>query len=114
METVVDKATRSITTHWLVSGVGCVAIWPMTVPKNRLSRREVAMLALPKGIILDLGEGAQEIAVMAVKFDLGASAFYTMRTGRCIPWMKQVNCTSPSKSNILLAEEKELRRKKVK
>ena len=53
------------------------------------------MLALPKRVFLDLGEEAQEIAVVAARFDLGASTFCTMRTGRLIPWTMQVNCMSP-------------------
>ena len=53
--------------RWLVTGVGCVAIWPATVPKLALHRpREVAMLALPaefshnpakKGLKIVVGEG---------------------------------------------------------
>ena len=33
--------------HWHVIGVGCMAIWPATVPKPVASRREVAQAALP-------------------------------------------------------------------
>jgi len=40
--------------------------------------------------------------------------YYMMRTGRRIPWTMQGNCTSLSNSTILLAEEKGLRRKKIK
>ena len=47
------------------------------------------MLALPKRVFLDLGEEAQEIAVVAARFDLGASTSCTMRTGRLIPWTMQ-------------------------
>ena len=42
----------------------------------------------------------------------GASTSCTMRTGRLIPWMMQVNCMSPSILNMLLVEEIDLRRKK--
>ena len=35
-------------THWHVTGAGCVAIWPVTVPNPAVHRqREAAMLALP-------------------------------------------------------------------
>jgi len=70
------------------------------------------MLALPKRVFLDLGEEAQEIAVVAARFDLGASTSCTMKTGRLIPWTMQVNCMSPSILNTLLVEEMDLRRKK--
>ena len=43
-----DHQARSTLTRLLVTGVGCVAIWPVTVPKPVMhSHREVAMLALP-------------------------------------------------------------------
>ena len=44
-----DVVTLLIMIHWLVTGVGCVAILPATVPKNLYKHREVAMLALPEG-----------------------------------------------------------------
>jgi len=70
------------------------------------------MLALPKEVLLELGEEAQGIAVVAARSGLGASTYYTMRTGKLTPWTIQVNCTSPSNLDKLLAEELELRWKK--
>ena len=41
--------------------VGCVAIWPATVPNPIMhSRREVEILALPKGDFLNPGKKAQD------------------------------------------------------
>ena len=43
----------------LATGVGCVAIWPMTIPKPVMhSRKEVAMLALPEEHFLNPGKKA--------------------------------------------------------
>ena len=43
-----DHQARSTLTRLLATGVGCVAIWPVTVPRPVMhSHREVAMLALP-------------------------------------------------------------------
>ena len=49
-------------THWHVTGVGCVAIWPVTVPNPGMHRhREVAMLALPEGDFLNPGKKAHSV-----------------------------------------------------
>ena len=50
MEIMDEKAhqARSTLTRLLATRAGCVAIWPMTVPRPVThSHREVAMLALP-------------------------------------------------------------------
>ena len=45
-----------------VTGVGCVAIWPVTVPSPRVHRhREVAMLALPVENSLNPGIKAHSV-----------------------------------------------------
>ena len=36
-----------VLTHWHVIDVGCVGIWPVTVPNSVTSRWEVAQAALP-------------------------------------------------------------------
>ena len=57
---------RSILTRLLVTGVGCVAIWPVTVPRPVThSHREVAMLALPEEDFLNPGKKAhrEDVAV---------------------------------------------------
>ena len=86
---------------WLVIGVGCVAIWPMTVPKPEQRRREVAMQALPRKKFLNLGTKAQEVEAEVGLFDSGASTFYIMRPGMSTRWTMQVNCTSSSDTNPL-------------
>ena len=43
-------------THWHVIGVGCVAIWAVTVPKPGASREEVAKIALPEEHLPDPGK----------------------------------------------------------
>ena len=51
-----------ISTHWLATGVGCVAIWPVTVPNPAMrNRREVAMLALPVEGLLNPGKKAHNV-----------------------------------------------------
>ena len=50
-----------VTTHWHVTGAGCVAIWPVTVPNPGIfSHREVATLALLVENSLNPGRKAQE------------------------------------------------------
>ena len=50
-----------ILTPWLVTGVGCVVIWPATVPKPVMHRRrEVALSALPVEVRSDPGNQAQK------------------------------------------------------
>ena len=51
----------------LVTIVGCVAIWPVTVPK-RSSHKGVAMLCPPVEISPNLGEKALEDVVMDGQF----------------------------------------------
>ena len=49
-------------THWHATGVGCVAIWPVTAPKPVMfSHREVAILALPAGNSLNPGKKAHNV-----------------------------------------------------
>ena len=73
-EAVVDVVVviQLIMTHWHVTGAGCVAIWPVTVPKNLYSHREVAMLALPEEHLANLGRKAQEAEDVVVRSVSGA------------------------------------------
>ena len=48
-----------VTTCWHAIAVGCMAIWPATVPKMR-HHREVAFLALSVGSLLNPCKKAQE------------------------------------------------------
>ena len=61
-----------IMTHWHVTGVGCVAIWPVTVPRNLCNHREVAMLALPEEHSANPGRKAQEAEDVVVRSVSGA------------------------------------------
>ena len=46
-----DAVILRILIPWLATGAGCVAIWPVTVPKLEQCRKEVEMQALPKEIL---------------------------------------------------------------
>ena len=57
---------------WLVISAGCMAIWPVTVPKPEQRRQEVVMLALPNVNSLNPGKKAKEGEVEVGLFDSGA------------------------------------------
>ena len=83
-------------TRWHAIGAGFVAIWPMTVPKPGASREELAKVALPEEHLPDPGKKAhKEDEDEVVRCDSGPSMCCMMRTGIHIPWMMQVNYTSP-------------------
>ena len=83
-------------TRWHVIGAGCVAIWPVTVPKPEASREEVVKIALPKEHLPNPGKKAhKEDEAEVVRCDSGPLMCCMMRTGIHIPWMMQVSCTSP-------------------
>ena len=50
----------SLLTLWLVTGAGCMTIWPVNVPTPQLSHRVVAPLGPLVEIRQDLGNQAQE------------------------------------------------------
>ena len=93
----------------LATAVGCVAIWPVTVP-NLLSHREVALPALPEENLHNPCIEAQEVEAEVGLFDSGASMSCMTRLGMSTQWTMQVNCTSPSDMN-LLRPMRRLRRK---
>ena len=73
--------------------VGCVAIWPATVP-NLYSHREVALLALPEESLLNQCKKAQEVEAEEVnRSDSVASASCTMTRVTNTPSMMQDSCT---------------------
>ena len=98
-----DAVILRILIPWLVTGAGCVAIWPTTVPKLERCHREVAMPALPVEHSLNPGKKAQEDVAEVARCDLGALMCCMTRTGIPIPWMMQVNCTSPSNLHQMMA-----------
>ena len=86
----------------LVTGAGCVAIWPVTVLNPvRHSRREVAMLALLKEDSLNPGRKAQEDVEEVGQLGSGVSMSCMTRLGMNTQWTMQDNCTSPSDLNML-------------
>ena len=87
---------RLILTRLLVTGVGFVAIWPVTVLKPVMhSHREVAMLALPVEDSLNLGKKAHNVdEAVEGKFGSVPLMYCMMGTGMNIPWTMQVSCTS--------------------
>ena len=99
---------------WHVTGVGCVAIWPVTAPNPVVSRREVALLALPGEHSPNPGKKAQGDVAEVARCDLGALMCCMMRTGIPIPWMMQANCTSPSNLHQILAMVRLRRKNKIK
>ena len=109
-----DAVILRILIPWLATGAGSVDIWPVTVPKLEQRRREVAMLALPAEHSLNPGKKAQEDVAEVARCDLGALMCCMMRTGIPIPWMMQVNCTSPSNFNQILAMVRLRRKSKIK
>ena len=57
VEETANFLVRSILNRWLVTIMGCIAIWPVTVPKWS-SHKGVAMLCPPVEISLNLGKKA--------------------------------------------------------
>jgi len=108
----VDVVTLLTLIHWRAIAAGCVAIWPVTVPRQH-SRREVSMIDLPEEHFPNPGSKAQGIEEEVVGSASGVSMCCMMKMGIHIPWMMQVNCTSPSNAHWMLAML-ELRRKNQK
>ena len=68
-EVVHPRQARSTLTLLPVTGAGCVAIWPVTVPKPVIcSLREVAVLALPVDDSLNPGKKALKIEDVVGQF----------------------------------------------
>ena len=108
----VDVVTQLTLIHWRVFAAGCVAIWPVTVPRQH-RHREVSMLGLPEEHFPDPGNQAQRIEEEVVGSASGALMSYTMRTGRHTPWTMQVSCTSLSIADRMPMAWYRLRRKKT-
>ena len=78
-EDEVDAVILRILIPCLATGAGCVAIWPVTIPKLEQRRKEVAMQALPKGSFLNPGKKAREDVAEVDQFGSGASMSYMTR-----------------------------------
>ena len=88
-----DAIILQILILWLATGAGCVAIWPVTVPKLEQRRREVAMLALPVEHSSNPGTKAHSVVEEEVgKSGSLASMFCMMMRVTPTPLMKQDNC----------------------
>ena len=92
----------------LATGVGCVAIWPMTVPKQH-SHREVAMLALPMEDSRNPVKKSQGVVEGRLGLALWESCM--MKRDMNIPLMTMVNYMYPITPSRLLPLER-LRRKR--
>ena len=86
--------------------MGCVAIWPVTVPKQ-CSRREVELPTLPVEDLLNPCSEAHVAEVEGIdRFDSVASVFcMTMRVTNT-PLMMQDNCMCHLNLNRLLSMER--------
>ena len=91
-----EEVAAPILIHWLVIGVGCVAIWPVTVPPPTASRWEVAQVALPVEHFPNQGKKAhREVVDVVGKSDSRASTpCMTMRV-ILTPLMMQGSCMCP-------------------
>ena len=88
-----QEVAAPILIHWLVIGVGCVAIWPVTVPPPTASRWEVAQAALPVERFPNPGTKAHNVVEEEVgKF--GSLASMSCSTKRVILTLSttQSNC----------------------
>ena len=88
-------------THWRAIAVGCVAIWPVTVPKQH-SHKGVAMLCPPVGDSRNLVRKGQGLVVVGGRLGLVLWGLYTMKRDMSIPLMIMVNCTFPITPSRLL------------
>ena len=75
--------------------MGCVAIWPATVP-SQLSLKGVAMLCPPVEDSHNPGKKAQEDVDVVGQFVSGASMYYMTRLEMSTQWTMRVSCRSPS------------------
>ena len=86
------NATLDLMIHSLATAVGCVAIWPVTVPRTH-SHRGILVLFPLEADSLNPGNKAQEDAVENAQSDLVESMYCMMRTATSIQWMTLINCT---------------------
>ena len=82
-----EEVEMSVLILWHVTGAGCVAIWPVTVPAPVQSHRhwEVATPALPVEHSPNPGKKAQEDVAKVARCGLGALMCCMMRTGISYP-----------------------------
>ena len=110
---VEDQAVLDRMILWRVIAVGCVAIWPVTVPSSDSSHREVEFLSLPAVDSLNPAKKGQEIVEEVGKLGLVRWGSCTMKRDMSIPSTIKDNYTYPTIPRKLLPLER-LRRKKIK
>ena len=113
VDQVVDKVALGHMILWLVIAVGCVAIWPATVPKIGSSHREVETLSLPEEDSLDPAKKGQGTVEEEGRLGLVQWGSFMMKRDMNIPLTIKVNCTSPTNLRKLLPSVR-MRRKKIK
>ena len=94
--------------------MGCVAIWPVTVPKTKFSRRGVEMLSLPMGERLNPANQGQEIVDVVDRSGLVVSASCITMREIHTPLMMQDNCMYHSNLDKLLSRERMRRKIQIK
>ena len=85
---VVQEADRAVLDRmilWRVIAMGCMAIWPVTIPSSDSSHREVEFLSLPAVDSLNPAKKGQEIVDEVGKLDLVRWGSYTMKRDMNIP-----------------------------
>ena len=85
---VVQEADRAVLDRmilWRVIAVGCVAIWPVTVPSSDNSHREVEFLSLPAVDSLNPAKKGQETVDEVGKLGLVQWGSYMMKRDMSIP-----------------------------
>ena len=83
--------------------MGCVTIWPTTVPKTESSRREVETLSLPVGERLNPANQGQEIVDVVDRSGLVVSASCMTMREIHTPSMMQDSCMYHSNLDKLLS-----------
>ena len=92
-------------THWHAIGVGCVAIWPATVPRMR-HHRGVELPTLPVEVLLNPCSEAHVAEEEAIdRFDSVASVFCMTTRVTNTPLMMQDNCMCHLNLDRLLSME---------
>ena len=103
-----------VTTRWHAIAVGCVAIWPATVPRMR-RHREVAFLALSVGNLLNPCRKAHVVEAEEIdRSGLVASASCMMTRVINTPSMMQDSCMCRWNLDRLLSMERMRRKMKNK
>ena len=106
VDQVVKRAVLDRMILWHATAVGCVAIWPVTVPKIR-SHREVAFLALSEVKLLNPCNEAHEVEVEEIdRFGSVVSASCTTTREINTPLTMQDSCMCRLNLDRLLSVER--------